>query len=369
MKKFGPVIGGGGLVTAALTSLHPQPRPPSFPVMTTRAWEALKKGGSLEPYEFASGDLKSDQVEIAVEYCGICHSDLSLLENAWGNAVYPLVAGHEVVGRVIATGPEVPASLKIGARVGLGWFSESCMACALCLHGDHNLCQTAEQTIVSRHGGFAERVRSHWAWATPLPEGLDPAKAGPLFCGGITVFNPIVQFGVKPTDRVGVIGLGGLGHLALQFLDKWGCEVTAFSSRPDKSDELRSLGADTVVNSRDSAELAKVAGKFDFILSTVNVPLDWNSYINALAPRGRLHTVGAVLEPIPVPAFSLIMAQRSLSGSPLGSPATTRDMVEFCARHTIAPVTEFFPMSKVNDALEHLRAGKARYRIVLKADF
>jgi len=337
--------------------------------MSTRAWAVFDKGGTLQPFEFDPGALRPDQVEIAVEYCGICHSDLSMIDGEWGNSTYPLVPGHEVVGRIVALGDHVAAPLKVGDRVGLGWFSESCMACDQCLGGDHNLCATAEQTIVARHGGFAEHVRCHWAWATPLPEALDFTKAGPLFCGGITVFNPIVQFGVKPTDRVGVIGLGGLGHLALQFLDKWGCEVTAFSSNPSKTDELRQLGADEIVNSRDSAALAAVAGKFDFILSTVNVPLDWNSYIGALAPKGRLHTVGAVLEPIPVPAFSMIMAQRSLSGSPLGSPATTRDMIGFCARHAIAPVTELFPMSKGNDALEHLRAGKARYRIVLQADF
>jgi len=337
--------------------------------MSTRAWAAFDKGGTLQSFEFDPGELRSDQVEIAVEYCGICHSDLSLLDNEWGNAAYPLVPGHEVVGRIVALGDHVPASWKVGDRVGLGWFSESCMHCDQCLAGDHNLCATAEQTIVGRHGGFADKVRCHWAWATPLPAALDAAKAGPLFCGGITVFNPIVQCGVKPTDRVGVIGLGGLGHLALQFLDKWGCEVTAFSSNPAKSDELHRLGADEIVNSRDAAALGKVAGKFDFILSTVNVPLDWDGYIGALAPKGRLHFVGAVLAPIPVPAFSLIMAQRAISGSPLGSPATTRDMIEFCARHEIAPVTELYPMSQVNDALQHLRDGKARYRIVLQADF
>jgi uncharacterized zinc-type alcohol dehydrogenase-like protein len=336
---------------------------------TTRAWAAFDKGGTLQPFGFDPGDLRPDQVEIAVEYCGICHSDLSMLDNDWGQSKFPLVPGHEVVGRVVATGDHVPGSLKIGDRVGLGWFSESCMHCDQCLGGDHNLCPTAEQTIVARHGGFADKVRCHWAWATPIPAALDAAKVGPLFCGGITVFNPIVQCGVKPTDRVGVIGLGGLGHLALQFLDKWGCEVTAFSSNPAKTDELRQLGADEIVNSRDSTALAKVAGKFDFILSTVNVPLDWNAYLSALAPKGRLHTVGAVLEPIPVPAFTLIMAQRAISGSPLGSPATTRGMIDFCARHAIAPVTEFFPMSQVNDALQHLRDGKARYRIVLQADF
>lgn len=337
--------------------------------MSTKAWAAMKSGGELEPFEFDSGELRPGQLEIAVEYCGICHSDLSMIGGDWGNSTYPLVPGHEVVGRIVALGPNVPPTLKEGHRVGLGWFSESCMACNHCMHGDHNLCATAEQTIVSRHGGFAERVRCHWGWAVPLPEGVDFKKAGPLFCGGITVFNPIVQFGVKPTDKVAVIGLGGLGHLALQFLDKWGCDVTAFSSNPSKSDELRALGADEIVNSRNPEELKKVAGKFDFILSTVNVSLEWDAYIGALAPKGRLHLVGAVLEPIPLSAFSLIAAQRSISGTPMGSPATTRDMLDFCARHEIAPVTEHFPMSKANEALEHLRSGKARYRVVLEADF
>jgi uncharacterized zinc-type alcohol dehydrogenase-like protein len=189
-----------------------------------------------------------------------------------------------------------------------------------------------------------------------------------LFCGGITVFNPIVQFAVQPTDRVGVIGIGGLGHLALQFLNKWGCEVTAFTSTGAKADEARKLGAHAVVNSRDPSELEAVAGTFDFILSTVNVDLDWDAYLGALAPRGRLHSVGAVPSPLPIPAFTLLAGQKSVSGSPLGSPATTASMLEFCARHGIAAQTEHFPLSRVNEAFEHLRAGKARYRIVLDND-
>jgi uncharacterized zinc-type alcohol dehydrogenase-like protein len=191
------------------------------------------------------------------------------------------------------------------------------------------------------------------------------AKAGPLFCGGITVFNPIVQFGVQPTDRVGVIGIGGLGHLAVQFLSKWGCDVTAFTSTDAKADEAREMGAHHVVNSRDAGQLEAVAGSFDFILSTVNADLEWDSYLAALRPRGRLHLVGAAPSPIPVPAFGVIPGQKSVSGSPLGAPATTATMLEFCARHGIEAVTEHFPMSEVNEALDHLRSGKARYRIVL----
>ena len=335
---------------------------------TIKAYAAKSKGAALEPFEYTPAPLGDEEVEIAVDYCGICHSDLSMLGNDWGSAKYPIVPGHEVSGRVVAAGPKV-RNVKPGDAVGLGWSSESCMACPDCLRGDHNLCANGKGTIVGRHGGFADRVRCHWAWAVPIPEAVDKAKAGPLFCGGITVFNPIVQFGVKSTDRVGVVGVGGLGHLAVQFLNKWGCEVFAFSSSENKKDELRKLGAHHVVNSREPAQLKSLARSLDFIMVTVNVPLDWASYIETLAPRGRLHYVGAVLEPLNIGVFPLLAAQRSVSASPLGSPATTAQMLNFCARHAIAPITEVFPMSQVNDAIAHLESGKARYRVVLKNDF
>ncbi|MFQ3577812.1 MAG: NAD(P)-dependent alcohol dehydrogenase [Verrucomicrobiia bacterium] len=335
---------------------------------TTRAFAAFNPREPLKDHEMDLGPLRDGQVEIEVESWGVCHSDLSMLDNEWGFSAYPLVAGHEIVGTVTAAGPDVKR-VSVGDRVGLGWFSESCMACPDCLSGDHNLCATSEQTIVGRSGGFAERVRCHWTWATPLPPALDVAKAGPLFCGGITVFSPFLDFGVRPTDRVGIVGVGGLGHLAVQFADKWGCEVFAFSSDESKHDELRRLGADHVVNSRDPASWKGLARSLDLLLVTVNVSLDWPALIETLRPDGRLHFVGAVLEPVSVSAFSLITTRRSVSGSPLGSPHATALMLEFCARHGITPVTEHFPMSHVNDALEHLRAGKARYRIVLDADW
>ena len=335
---------------------------------TIKAYAATAPKAPLQPFEYEPGPLGDEQVDIAVDYCGICHSDLSMLDNEWGMSAYPLVAGHEVVGKITAVGDHVK-SHQVGQTVGLGWYSGSCMACPQCLGGDHNLCATVESTIVHRFGGFATQVRTHWAWATPLPEGLDPAKAGPLFCGGITVFNPLIQFGIKPTDRVGVIGIGGLGHMALKFLRAWGCEVVAFTSSDSKRDEALELGAHRVVNSRNADDLNKLAGSLNFILSTVNARLDWQTLIGALAPKGRLHTVGAIAEPVSLAAFPLIAGQKSLSGSPLGSPATVATMLEFAARHGVAPTTEFFPMSKINDAFEHLKSGKARYRIVLENDF
>jgi uncharacterized zinc-type alcohol dehydrogenase-like protein len=277
------------------------------------------------------------------------------------------VPGHEAVGTVTAVGSQVK-HLKPGQTAGLGWYSHSCMFCPQCLGGDHNLCRTVEGTIVGRHGGFADRVRCQGLWAVPLPGKLDAAKAGPLFCAGVTVFNPMLQFGVKPVHRVGVIGIGGLGHLALQFLNKWGCEVFAFTSSDSKQAEAIELGAHQVINSRDPARLQAVAGSLDYIISTVNAGLDWGQYLQTLAPKGRLHFVGAAFSPLGIAPAQLLEKQASLSGSPLGSPGTVAAMLEFCARHKIEAITESFPLSRVNEAFDHLRSGKARYRIVLSND-
>lgn len=321
----------------------------------------------LKPFEYDPGPLPADVVEIKVEHCGICHSDLSMKNNDWGMTQYPFVPGHEVVGTISRRGDAV-THLGLGQRVGLGWYSGSCSLCSQCMSGNQNLCSSHEQTIVGRHGGFATHVRSQALWAIPIPEGVSADKAGPLLCGGITVFNPLIECGVKPTDRVGVVGIGGLGHMALQFLNAWGCEVVAFSSTAGKADQAKGLGAHRVVNSRSEAELSSLSQSLDFIISTVNVDLEWQSYLSCLAPKGRLHFVGAVPNPVPVAVFPMISKQASVSGSPLGSPATTSQMLEFCSRHQIAPVVEYFPMSQANEAFEHLEAGKARYRIILQND-
>lgn len=332
-----------------------------------KALAAPSAGTPLEPFEFEMPELGAEEVEIAVEYCGICHSDLSMWHNEWGMTQYPFVPGHEVIGRITAVGSAAKKH-KIGDRVGLGWISGSCMECKECLSGHQNLCPNQEDTIVGRYGGFAEKTRAHWAWAIALPEELDAAKFGPMFCGGITVFQPIVMSEVKPTDKVAVIGIGGLGHMALQFLHSWGCEVTAFTSSESKVEEAKKLGAHKTINSRDPEAIKAAKGTFDFILSTVNVSLEWDDILAALAPGGHFHIVGATLEPIPVQAFSLIGGEKSIAASPTGPPQTTATMLDFCARHDIAPITEEFSMSEANEALKHLEEGKARYRIVLKQD-
>ena len=329
-----------------------------------KAYAAFEPGAELKPFEYDPGPLAAHQVEIDVEHCGICHSDLSMLNNDWGMSAYPLVPGHEIIGTVAALGSAV-TRLAVGQRVGLGWHAGYCMACDCCLSGDHNLCAAAEATIVGRHGGFADKVRASATSVFALPPSIDAASAGPLFCGGITVFNPLVQYDLAPTARVGVIGIGGLGHMALAFLRAWGCEVTAFTSSVAKREEALGLGAHSTIDSRDAAALEAVAGQFDLILSTVNVRLDWNAYICALKPRGRLHLLGATLDPLDLQVFPLLMGQRSVSGSPVGSPATIRRMLEFAARHQIKPLTEHFAFEQVNDAIARLKSGEARYRVVL----
>lgn len=220
---------------------------------TIHAYAAKAPNSPLQPFEFEPGELGPDEVEIRVTHCGICHSDLSMLDNEWGMSQFPLVPGHEAVGTVLALG-ENAKGLKVGQRVGVGWSAYSCLHCHECLSGDHNLCSTSQGTIVGRHGGFADRLRVQWLWARPIPDALDPAKAGPLFCGGVTVFNPFLAYNISPTARVGVIGIGGLGHMALQFANKWGCEVHAFTTSESKEAEAHQLGAHVVHNTkRDGA--------------------------------------------------------------------------------------------------------------------
>jgi uncharacterized zinc-type alcohol dehydrogenase-like protein len=332
-----------------------------------KAWVAK---GPKQPMVLESvdlGPLGVEDVEVAVETCGVCHSDLSIFKNDWGIWQYPAILGHEVTGRVTAVGPNAKR-IKVGQRVGVGWNSGSCMHCRQCMSGSHHLCPKVEVTIVGHRGGFATHIRSHWAWAFPLPENLNCADAGPLLCGGVTVFSPLAMY-AKPTQRVGIIGVGGLGHMGVMFASASGCHVTAFTSNESKFDEAKGFGANDAVSTMDAAAIKKLAGSFDLLISTVNVKLDWDAIIGTLAPNGRLHVLGAVLEPIPLSAFSLIMQQRSVSGSPSASPVTIDTMLDFAARHNIAPMTEHFPMSRINDAFARLEAGNAHYRIVLDADF
>lgn len=331
------------------------------------AWVASAAKKPFQRQQVVVSELGPEEVEVQVEHCGLCHSDLSVLNDDWGMTQYPAVLGHEVVGRITAVG-SASRGFRVGQRVGIGWNSGSCLHCKQCRSGKQQLCAEAQPTIVGHYGGFASHVRSHWSWAIPIPEHLNFVEAGPLLCGGITVFNPLAMY-AKPTDRVGIVGIGGLGHMAVKFAAAFGCEVTAFTSSESKFTEARGFGAHNVVASRDSSSIQKMAGQIDLLIVTVNVPLDWEALMGTLAPNGRMHVVGAVLEPIPVTAFAMIMGQKSVSGSPTGSPMDMTTMLEFAARHNITPQNEHMPMNDINKAFERLEEGKARYRIVLDADF
>ena len=329
-----------------------------------KAYAAMSKGSSLELYEYEAEPLKPNEVSIKVESCGICHSDISAIDGSWGISKYPMVAGHEVIGEIIGTGSDVSLH-KIGDRVGLGWHSGYCNNCVQCDAGDHNFCSSTKKTVFSQHGGFAEQVTADQVSVISIPTGVKHEDAGPLLCGGITVFTPIVEFNINKNHKVGIIGIGGLGHLALKFYKALGCHVTAFTNSNDKDNLLKSLGADEIVSSTDKSKIKNLGGQFDLIISTVNVKLDWNLFLSTIKPRGRLHFVGAVLAPIETSVFSLMSGRKSISGSPVGSPNNIRKMLDFCAQHNISPMTEHFKFSEINSAIEKLRNNRIRFRAVL----
>ncbi len=334
---------------------------------SVEAWVAPAVKQKLVKQTVDLGPLGAEEVEVQVDHCGLCHSDLSVLNNDWGGSVYPAILGHEVIGRIVEVGTAAKG-LKVGQKVGIGWTASSCQHCRQCRSGDQHLCHQAQPTIIGHRGGFASRARAHWSWTIPLPENLNLAESGPLLCGGITVFNPLAMY-ATPTSRVGIVGIGGLGHMGVKFAAAYGCDVTAFTSSESKFEEARGFGAHHVVSSRDSAAIQKLAGSLDLLIVTVNVPLDWAALLGTLAPRGRMHVVGAVREAIPVPIIPMIFGQQSISASPTGSPVDIETMLDFAARHNVTPQTEHYPMSRINEAFERIEAGKARYRIVLDADF
>lgn len=321
-------------------------------------------GAELLPYHYDPGDLGPQEVEIAITHCGICHSDLHLISNDWGMSQYPFIPGHEIVGKVSAVGKDV-VSLKTGQRVGLGWQSNSCGHCEWCTRGMENLCPHSEGTCVHRNGGYAERVRANARFVIPIPDALESQHAAPLLCAGITVYNPLRNHGVNPASRVGIVGIGGLGHIAIQFARVFGAEVTAFSTSASKEDEARALGAHHFVNTRESKAMKEVAGTQDFILTTANADHDWCTYVQALRPTGTLCFVGVPPSSVTLQAFPLISGLRSVSGSPIGSPSRLREMLDVAARHGVKAQTEIFPMAKANEAIEKVKKSKVRYRAVL----
>ena len=321
-------------------------------------------GAQLVPYRYEPGELKANEVEVRISHCGVCHSDIHLIDNDWGTSKYPFVPGHEIVGTVEAVGSDVK-DRTVGERVGIGWQADSCGVCEWCRQGDEHLCANSQPTCVGRNGGYADSVRVNSRFAIPVPEVLVSESAAPLLCGGVTVFAPMRRHGVNPASRVGVVGIGGLGHLALQFAKTFGAEVTALSTSIDKEDEALKMGADHFVNTRDMAEMKKIAGSFDFLLSTASADQDWQALMNSLRPKGTLCVVAVPPSPIAIQGFPLVSGQRAVAGSNTGSPRDLHEMLNVAARHGVKAITERFPMAKANDAIAKVKKSKVRYRAVL----
>ena len=321
-------------------------------------------GAQLLPYKYSVEAIGPHEVEVKVSHCGVCHSDLHLIDNDWGLSKYPFVPGHEIVGTVTAVGSEV-IDRKEGERVAIGWQADSCGICEWCRQGDEHLCPKSQPTCVGRNGGYADAIRVNSRFAIPVPEALESEGVAPLMCGGITVYAPLRNHLARPSSRVGVIGIGGLGHMGLQFARAFGCEVTAFSTSKDKEAEARELGANEFVNTRDTNEMKKVAGSFDLLLSTVSADQDFQGFVNALRPKGTLVILGASPSNLQISPFSLIAGQKAIAGSPTGSPRDLHEMLDVAARHKIKAITERFAMKDANQATAKVKKNQVRYRAVL----
>jgi uncharacterized zinc-type alcohol dehydrogenase-like protein len=318
----------------------------------------------LEPFCYDPEGLAPYDVDIAITHCGVCHSDIALLDNEWGWTVYPFVPGHEIIGTVRAVGPAVTI-IAVGQRVGVGWQRSSCMECEWCRRGEETCCPNQQKTCIGHHGGFADAIRTDSRFVFPIPDALPAAGAAPLLCAGLTVYTPL-RLDARPASRVGVIGIGGLGHLAVRFARAMGCEVTAFFPSPGEEERAQRLGAHHCVNTGDSAQMGRAAGSLDFLLSTVPVDLDWGMWLNILRPTGVLTLVGIPPGMISVPAASLITNQKSIRGTTMKNRAMMKEMLLFAALHGIVADVEILPLSDVNEAIQRVRKYQARYRMVLE---
>lgn len=334
--------------------------------MTVHAYAAHAQGNRLEPHTFEFGALGANEVEINVSHCGICHSDVHLVDNDWGLSSYPLTPGHEAVGEVAAVGSAVK-SLKPGIRVGVGWLAGSCMACESCLEGHVNTCAAWQPTCVGRPGAFADKLRVDHRFAFEIPKELKSDEAGPLMCGGATMFTPLEDHDVRDGARVGVVSIGGLGHLGLQFARARGCKVTAFSTSLAKEAECREMGASDFAVLTDPDAITARAGSLDFLLTTTPTDLPWDAMIGLLRPRGTLCVLGVPASAVQFQAFPLLAGHKRIVGSNTGSLSGIKSMLHTAAKKGVRPLIERHAMSDVNTAIDRLRKNQVRYRAVLVA--
>ena len=330
--------------------------------MKIQALAALNKQEELKDFSYESASLSENDCIVKVHTCGICHSDIHMIDNDWAIAKYPLVPGHEVVGIVSEVGSLV-SHLKVGDRVGIGWQSGACMECKDCLRGNENLCSKNKGTIVGRHGGFGSHVQIDSRFCFKIPEELESAVASPLLCAGITVYSALRYAGMTSGQNIGIIGIGGLGHLAVQFAAKLGNRVTVFTTSPDKEKFALENGASEVVVGTPKG----TKNKLNIILNTTHNDLDWPRFLSLLDSDGTLTFVGVPPSTLSNVHVGMLLNKRlRIMGSPIGGRAMINEMLEIAAKHKIAPVIEKFPSSRANQAISKVRANKVRYRAVLE---
>jgi alcohol dehydrogenase (NADP+) len=342
--------------------------------MNVRAYAAQAAKAALAPYRFDRRDPRVDDVVIEILYCGVCHTDIHYAHNDWGRAVYPLVPGHEIIGRVLSVGPEV-TRFKPGDSVGVGCMVDSCRHCEACEEGLEQYCAeipTYTYNSIDRHdgmptfGGYSEKIVVSDRFVLKVPDGLDLKGAAPLLCAGITTWSPLRHWKVGKDSKVAVIGLGGLGHMVLKLAKALGGHVTLFTRSPNKEQDARRLGADTVVLSTDAAQMATVSGRFDLIIDTVPYAHDLNPYLPSLSLDGTLVLVGFLgdLDPM-LNTVPLIMGRKSVAGSVIGGIPETQEMLDFCGKHGVTSDVEVIRIQQINEAYERMMKSDVKYRFVI----
>ncbi|CAI1160242.1 Uncharacterized zinc-type alcohol dehydrogenase-like protein YahK [Serratia entomophila] len=343
----------------------------------THAYAAHDAKSALVPFDYQPRALRDHDVQIKVLFCGVCHSDLHQARNEWSNTLYPVVPGHEIVGRVSAVGSHVSA-YQIGDLVGVGCMVDSCRSCPSCEEGLEQYCENGftgtyngqdRQTGAVTYGGYSTDMVVDQDFVLRVPANLDPAGVAPLLCAGITTYSPLRQWGAGPGKKVGIVGLGGLGHMGVKLARAMGAHVVLFTTSPSKIEDAKRLGAHEVVISRNPEEMAQHANSFDFILNTVAAQHDLNPFLNLLRRDGTLTLVGAPEHDHPSPqVFNLIMKRRRIAGSLIGGIAETQEMLDFCGQHGITSDIELIPMQQINEAYERMLKSDVKYRFVVDID-